>query len=205
MAKYVFILAICYSFGSYGQVLCQLSFYKLHNKSDYEFISRVYEFAKRAHKGVTRKLEGKPYIVHPDRVAQNVLRYTQDKDIIAAALLHDVVEDTSISIKVIELTFNKRVASFVNELTSDHLGLKKLGKTNYLIKKLNSISDEALLIKLLDRKDNLSDLPLAGKEFQRKYPKSTEEILSSLDRKLKPFHKKVISEIRELIAPYVNK
>ena len=203
MAKYVFILALCYSLGSYGQVLCQLSFYKLQSKSDYEFISRVYEFAKRAHKGVTRKLEGKPYIVHPDRVAQNVLKYTKDRDIIAAALLHDVVEDTSISIKVIELTFNKRVAGFVNELTSDPLGLKKLGKTNYLINKLNSISDEALLVKLLDRKDNLSDLSSAGKEFQQKYSKSTDQILNSLERKLSPSHKQVISDIKEIIRPYL--
>ena len=203
MAKYFFFFSLCFCFTSFGQVLCHMPFNKFQNKSDYEFITRVYDFAKKAHKGVMRKLEKKPYIVHPDRVATNVLKFTQDKDIIAAALLHDVVEDTTISLSVIELTFNKRVARLVKELTSEPAKLKKFGKTNYLIQKLNNISDEALLIKLLDRKDNLSDLPVAGKDFVEKYPRSTNQILNGLKRELNSDHRHIISEIREVIKPYL--
>jgi (p)ppGpp synthase/HD superfamily hydrolase len=163
-------------------------------------IEKAYKFAELAHKGAFRRLEKKPYIVHPDRVARSVLLYSRDQDLVITALLHDVIEDSKFTRHNIERLFGKRVASLVNELTSDPLQLEKMGKTAYLSHKLNSISDDALLIKLLDRKDNIGDLALGDTEFVKRYTKSTLKFLDSLkSRKLTKAHQSIIKEILKLL------
>jgi (p)ppGpp synthase/HD superfamily hydrolase len=111
-----------------------------------------------------------------------------------------VLEDSKFTYNNLKRLFGKRVANLVQELSSDPIMLERLGKTAYLGHKLNHISDDALLIKLLDRKDNLGDLALGDQKFVQKYTKSTKVIISSLkDRKLTAEHKSIIKEILNLL------
>lgn len=74
-------------------------------------------FATDAHKGQFRKYTGDPYITHPIAVSKIVATITNDEDMIAAALLHDTVEDTEVTLQQIEENFGSRVALFVENLT----------------------------------------------------------------------------------------
>lgn len=77
------------------------------------------KFATDAHAGQRRKLDASPYILHPLEVATIVSKLTDDEDVICAALLHDVVEDTSHDIDEIRKLFGERVAELVNDDTEN--------------------------------------------------------------------------------------
>ena len=84
-----------------------------------ELVSEAIEFAVKAHDGMRRKKNKAPYILHPMEAAVIVGTMTDDQHIIAAAALHDVVEDAGISIEEIEERFGKRVKELVESETED--------------------------------------------------------------------------------------
>ena len=84
-----------------------------------ELVSEAIIFATKAHDGMRRKKSESPYILHPMEAAVIVGTMTDDQDLIAAAALHDVVEDADISIEEIEEKFGKRVRELVGSETED--------------------------------------------------------------------------------------
>ena len=84
-----------------------------------ELVSEAVAFAAKAHDGMRRKKSSVPYILHPMEAAVIVGTMTDDQDIIAAAALHDVVEDAGITIEEIEERFGKRVRDLVQSETED--------------------------------------------------------------------------------------
>ena len=74
-------------------------------------------FAAKAHEGQVRKYTGEPYIVHPVEVMEIVSTVTDDEEMLVAALLHDVVEDTAVTVEDLRAQFGDRVATLVDELT----------------------------------------------------------------------------------------
>ena len=82
-------------------------------------VTRAIEFAARAHEGMERKKDKTPYILHPLEAAVIVGSMTDDRDVISAAVLHDVVEDTPITIEEIEANFGSRVRVLVKSETED--------------------------------------------------------------------------------------
>jgi len=82
-----------------------------------DIVKRASEFASKAHNGQVRKYTGEPYFGHPVEVMEIVSEVIDDPEVHAAALLHDVVEDTPVTIKDIEDEFGPRVASMVDDLT----------------------------------------------------------------------------------------
>ena len=84
-----------------------------------ELVSEAIAFAVKAHDGMRRKKSDVPYILHPMEAAVIVGTMTDDQNLIAAAALHDVVEDTDISIGEIEERFGKRVRELVESETED--------------------------------------------------------------------------------------
>ena len=84
-----------------------------------ELVSEAVTFAVRAHDGMRRKKSESPYILHPMEAAVIVGTMTDDQNMIAAAALHDVVEDAGISIDEIEEKFGKRVRELVGSETED--------------------------------------------------------------------------------------
>ena len=84
-----------------------------------ELVSEAIIFAVNAHDGMRRKKSETPYILHPMEAAVIVSTMTNDQDLIAAAALHDVVEDADITIEEIEEKFGKRVRELVGSETED--------------------------------------------------------------------------------------
>ena len=84
-----------------------------------ELVSEAIAFAVKAHDGMRRKKSDAPYILHPMEAAVIVGTMTDDQNLIAAAALHDVVEDADITINEIEERFGKRVRELVESETED--------------------------------------------------------------------------------------
>ena len=84
-----------------------------------ELVSEAIAFAVKAHDGMRRKKNDAPYILHPMEAAVIVGTMTDDQYLIAAAVLHDVVEDTNITIREIEEKFGRRVRELVESETED--------------------------------------------------------------------------------------
>lgn len=160
-------------------------------------------YAKRAHSGQTRSDGKTPYVTHPIRVAQSVERLKQSRNLdalISAAYLHDTVEDTNTTHKDLEKMFGGLVASLVKELTSDKEEIKRVGKTEYLQKKMAGMTSYGLVIKLADRLDNVQDIATAkSPSWRQRYKRETENILSYIEqnRVLTGTHQKIIGLIRE--------
>ena len=88
-----------------------------------QFVEKAYEFAKTAHEGQTRK-SGEPYIVHPIQVAGILANLHMDPFTVATGFLHDVVEDTPVTLEDLKVEFGPDVAMLVD-------GVTKLGKIKY--------------------------------------------------------------------------
>lgn len=84
-----------------------------------ELVSEAVAFAVKAHDGMRRKKRDIPYILHPMEAAVIVGTMTEDQDLIAAAVLHDVVEDAGVTMDEIEARFGARVRQLVESETED--------------------------------------------------------------------------------------
>lgn len=166
--------------------------------------TKALEFARNAHQGQQRKsFDHASYITHPIAVAERLTDWVTDPEIIAAAYLHDVVEDTSASIAELRSQFGDRVANLVLELTSDEDLKQKLGKAKYLIEKINHMTPDARLIKFVDREQNVKDLLQTSPEFQRRYAQETDEILNGLKFIPSAIEQVLIASIRTKIQPFL--
>jgi guanosine-3',5'-bis(diphosphate) 3'-pyrophosphohydrolase len=168
----------------------------------FEDVKQALDYATQAHAGQTRS-GGEPYIGHPVRVANTIRQYKQSHNIdalIAAAYLHDTIEDTDATHEALHDLFGGLVASLVLELTSDLEQIKKVGKKDYLAKKMaHDMSSYGLVIKLADRLDNVQDIATAkSPAWRAKYKAETEHIMDYLEqnRVLSGTHKKLIGLIR---------
>ena len=161
-----------------------------------ELLLKAFKVAIRAHKGQFRK-DGKEFISHPFVVAAYVYSYGNgDLEMTAAAVLHDTIEDTTITYKYIKESFNDRIANLVQELTIDEKELEKTTKKLYLTKVINKMSEDAFLIKLCDRYNNVSDLQGTNNiKFIKWYYKETNYIISNLDRYINIIQNKLIIKI----------
>jgi (p)ppGpp synthase/HD superfamily hydrolase len=148
----------------------------------------AWNFAKQAHKGQIRKFINKPYFgAHVVKVNAIVKQYTTDEDLLCAALLHDTLEDCyedpDVGLVELKEIFGNRVGNLVWELTSDGDEIDdeyEGSKTNYLIDKMIHMSDDALIIKLADRLQNISDAFTATERFRTKYFLETSNIIEVL-------------------------
>lgn len=168
-----------------------------------ELYKKAAEFAQKKHEGQKRKHSDMPYIIHPQRVVELLKHYTDDPLILAAAILHDTIEDTETTYTEIETQFGAKVADLVVELTSDKEEKNKVGKSEYLTEKINSISPDARLIKLLDRYDNVAGLEQSPAEFARYYAKQTEYIINHYKGEFSDPEKIIVEQIRIAINPFL--
>lgn len=177
-------------------------------------IAKTIKFAEEKHSGQKRKFNNLPYFVHPKKVSEIIYKYKKSHkidELMKAALLHDVLEDTDTKEKEIEKKFGKLVLSLVKELTSDKKAYtNKKDKKYYLAKKMSDkrrMSSWALVIKLADRFDNISSAIKVknknkeAKKFSERYKKETKYILDYLEkhRELSKTQKNLIKAIRNKI------
>jgi (p)ppGpp synthase/HD superfamily hydrolase len=171
---------------------------------------QAWDFAKELHKSQVRKFIGLPYFdAHVQKVNGIVKQYTRDEDLLIAALLHDTLEDCYEDVDVgyheIKELFGLRVANLVRELTSDgdELDFDYSGnKTDYLIDKMINMTDDALIIKLADRLQNISDAFTASEKFRNKYFAETNSIVREVEkhRTLNKIQNLLIGEIKSKLS-----
>lgn len=125
---------------------------------------RALLFAIRAHQGQTRKVSGEPFVCHLVRVVQFLQDETflDDPEVFTAALLHDAVEDTNVTLDEIQSHFGSRVARLVAEVTDDRSLTRSQRKRAQLAAHIAECSKSAKLIKAADMWDNLSSLMEEG-------------------------------------------
>ncbi len=155
---------------------------------DVGMVTRAFELASKAHHGQQRR-SGEPYVVHPVRVAEIIVRLGLDMCSVVAALLHDAVEDSELSIYDLTESFGREVASIVD-------GVTKLGKIPYLSrqeqqaesfrKMLIAMSQDirVLFVKLADRLDNMRTLQHMPTDKRERISRETMEIYAPLANRL---------------------
>lgn len=121
---------------------------------DFEVINKAISFAKKYHQGQLRK-SGEPFYSHPLEVAYIISDYNLKTDVIAASILHDIVEDTEVTIKIILENFGPRIAEMVDRLTRDRPDGSKLSIKELLNNAYELQDQEVVLIKLIDRLHNI--------------------------------------------------
>lgn len=129
-------------------------------------------FAARAHGDQKRKYTGEPYTVHTSNVADRVRTVPHTPHMLAAAHLHDVVEDTATTLDDLAREFPPGVVSLVNQLTDRYADPKHGSRSmrKYLEReRLSTISQDAMTIKLADMLDNTHDIATHDPNFAKVY------------------------------------
>lgn len=151
-------------------------------------VRKAYEFADEAHHGQVRK-SGEPYILHPLAVAEIIVNMQMDVTSIIAALLHDVVEDTTVPLEAVREHFGETCAMLVD-------GLTKLEKIRFKTREEHQNENyrkmfvamakdiRVILIKLADRLHNMRTLKYQSEESQRRISRETLEIFCPIAHRL---------------------
>ncbi len=179
--------------------------------ADKKRIEKAIEMATKAHEGQMRK-SGDPYISHPIAVMKIVEDWGMDEDTIIAAVLHDTVEDTNITLEDIKKEFGEQVAFLVDgvtKLSNARSGMRDIDtylpetKDNLLRLLVAMGSDiRVLIIKLADRLHNLRTLSALPPEKQRKIAKESLEVFAPLADRLNMGRLRV--EMADISFSYVD-
>ena len=141
---------------------------------DTELLDRAIIFAVRAHAGTERRGKGFPYIVHPMEAVEIVATMTSDQELLAAAALHDTVEDTDITLEDIRREFGERIANLVaSESDTFEEGVSEQdswhSRKRAAIDRLAKASLEAKIVALGDKLSNMRaiarDYAVQGESF----------------------------------------
>jgi GTP pyrophosphokinase len=187
-------------------------------KADVSLITKAYEIAERAHRDQVRK-SGEAYIHHPIAVATIVAEFIRDDVTIAAALLHDAVEDTGVEIDDISKQFGPHVAAIVDGVTKLdrlHFDSKEAQQAASMRKMLVAMAKDArvLIIKLADRLHNMRTIAAMPDWKQKRTGQETIDIYAPLAHRLgmqemkwqledlsfAVLHPKVYAEIEQMVA-----
>ena len=173
---------------------------------DLEIVKKAYEFSQRHHAGQTRA-SGQPYLVHPLEVALVLAEMKMDPIAIAAGLLHDSVEDTSVTIVDIRKEFGEQVAHIVEGVTKiskiDFTSKEEQQAENLRKMMLAMVDDiRVVLIKLADRLHNMRTLEHLTTERQQKIARETLDIYAPIAHRLGMG--KIRGELEDLGFRYVD-
>ncbi len=155
---------------------------------DLDLIHKAYEIANEAH-GDQRRVSGVPYILHPTSVACILVELGMDTETVVAALLHDVVEDTDITIEDIIRDYGKEIAHLIDGVTK----LKKIPYTNREIRQAENVrkmfiamSDDirVIIIKLADRLHNMRTIGCMREQKRRDIALETMEVFAPIAHRL---------------------
>ena len=161
---------------------------KSNRRADLKLIKRAYEFAKDKHKDQLRR-SGEPYIIHPIQVAYILSTLGLDHSTICAALLHDVIEDTDVTLEDIAKEFSPEIAEMVD-------GVTKLSKLNYTSEQEQQVENyrkmflamgkdiRVILIKLADRLHNMRTLKYLTRDRQIANARETMDLYAPLANRL---------------------
>lgn len=146
---------------------------------------RAREYAKRAHEsiGQTRKYTGQPYIVHPAAVVALVRTVPHTEEMLCAAWLHDVVEDTPFTLLQVAEEFDWTIAGYVACLTDPVApGVNRAGRKALARMRMSDAPAKAQTIKLADLIDNTRDIVKHDPKFAVTYLKEKRLLLEAMTR-----------------------
>ncbi len=164
------------------------------SKTENDAIARALEFAVAAH-GEQKRATGEPYVIHPIAVAQIAAGWGMDSEVVIAALLHDVVEDTAVSTDELKAEFGDKVAELVEGLTKLKLSASPRPAADSLRTDLNNENLRKLLlattkdfrvilIKLADRLHNMRTLGALDAEKRARIARESLEVFAPLADRL---------------------
>jgi len=173
----------------------------IHNQPDEDLLFRAYEFAKTAHQGQMRK-SGEPYFTHCVAVATILAEMHLDSTTIAAALMHDVVEDTGFTVEDVEASFGKDVAQLVDGVTklSDIKFRSEEDKQAVNFRKmLLSVAEDirTIIIKFADRLHNMQTIDSLPDVKARRIARETRDVYAPLAHRLGMY--RLRSEMEDLV------
>ena len=162
-------------------------------------IERAIAVAAKYHHGQFRRGDqALPYIMHPFSVAMMLFEYTDDEDVVVAALLHDTLEDTVYTTALLERDFGARVKEIVLTVTEDKQLPWRKQKEGY-IKNLKVAGKEALLVAAADKIHNLrshvDEAKISGAEYWDLFKMSVEEYMWFYGEVLKVLQDRLDSDI----------
>lgn len=172
---------------------------------DKEFVIKAYKLAERYHRGQERD-EGGPYIIHCLRIANSLIEKlgVREKEILAAALLHDTIEDTKLTLSKVEKIFGKKVARLVAALTREHEGDTEENKYKRKLIKHKEIirsSRDTREIKALDYLDNVKSWALIPRNHpsRSKFKRWFKEVETMYLPLTETVNSKIVNEMREAL------
>ncbi len=173
---------------------------------DLSLVKKAYDFSLEHHKGSERE-SGEPYLAHPLQVATILAEMRLDTTAIAAGLLHDVVEDTTVTVDEIKTEFGEQVAHIVEGVTKiskiDFASSEDAQAENVRKMVLAMMDDiRVVLIKLADRLHNMRTLKFLSPERQQKIARETLDIYAPIAHRLGM--NKVRGELEDLAFQYVD-
>ena len=172
-----------------------------------DVVSKAAHYAKAAHVSIDqrRKYTNEPYIVHPQAVARIVASVTDDQSTIAAAWLHDVAEDTSVTIEQISDAFRSDIAGLVADLTAPSIEADGNRSERKAIDRQHTAKADprAKTVKLADLIDNLSTIVASDPVFAEMYLNEKElqlQVLTEGNHKLFRRAQRVICDAKQTLA-----
>ena len=173
---------------------------------DQALVKKAYEFSEQHHKGQVRQ-SGEPYLVHPLEVAILLADMRLDATAITAGLLHDAVEDTTVTVEEIQAEFGEQVAHIVEGVTKiskiDFASSEEAQAENVRKMVLAMMDDiRVVLIKLADRLHNMRTLKYLSEDRQQKIARETLDIYAPIAHRLGMG--KIRGELEDLAFQYVD-
>jgi guanosine-3',5'-bis(diphosphate) 3'-pyrophosphohydrolase len=182
-----------------------------------DILEKVKAFADQAHNNQKRKYTNERYIVHPVRVMDIVHEYNQELPVLAAALLHDVIEDTPVGKRemgnflgsIMEKNAALRTLELVEELTdvfvkTDYPSLHRRSRKNREVERLSMSSPEAQTIKYADIIDNVGDIVKQDNDFALVYLRECKQMLQALDKGDPKLYQLALQTVDQLMREFWN-
>lgn len=176
-------------------------------------LANIYNFAFKAHGSQKRKYTSLPYMVHPLKVMETCKEYTSDKTILAAALLHDVLEDTAVTengLKDFLITETKicdvdKIIILVKDLTDVFTrqkwpGLNRAIRKEKEVRRLKKANPDAQTIKYADLLDNATDITRHDPDFAPVYLKECQCMLSLMKKGNRELHERARHVTEQCLA-----
>ena len=183
-----------------------MKIYEYYTGDDRDMLLRAYDFAREAHRN-QKRASGEPYFIHPCAVAEILVDLGLDAETIAAALLHDVIEDTSATEETVRENFGEEVLSLVAGVTKlDKIVFKSQEEEeaeNFRKIFIAMAKDiRVIIIKLADRLHNMRSLNFLSKERQQRMARETLDIYTPIAGRLGI--SQVKCELEDLCLKYLD-
>ena len=191
---------------------------RIMDGSSISILEKVRAYAEEAHGGQMRKYSNEHFIAHSVRVMETVRDYLETLPVLAAALLHDVLEDTQVTKRklgnflqtIMDKTNADKTVQLVDELTdvfvkSDYPGLNRRARKNKEFDRLSQTSPEAQTIKYADIIDNVNDITNEDPDFALVYIRENKQLLQQINKGNPLLYHRALQVVDDCLRNYWDK